>query len=323
MTWVLHLGNHFHIPQKRAVMIAFDNRQSKLHHPPRVLLYAILWRKGKRGGRGVRGRYGGSQCVGGVGGWIGKRKLRQKKGEGGGAKVFVAIKCNKSKQALRFDVCTHVIIDSTLKRHCTWTSCVLTSPSTPITKSETNTHTLGTHTHTQTLCSYTLEAWIITRIYWMVLVAPHSIKPSFIGLMINETAMMGEDEARRGPQYAGSNWNHRMSPGAGAELGCHLVWWSPWSCRCGDEWVNAFLLTALNKKGRRKHERESEIRPTSTGRWCMRKTQDKSIHTKSALVLVHYRPPDYMLTWNSQQAQLCDFMAGTLQHLRVDLCFNR
>lgn len=25
MTWVLHLGNHFHILQKRAVMIAFDN----------------------------------------------------------------------------------------------------------------------------------------------------------------------------------------------------------------------------------------------------------------------------------------------------------
>lgn len=44
MTWVLHLGNHFHIRQKQAEMIAFDNRQSKLHHPPRVLLYAVLWR---------------------------------------------------------------------------------------------------------------------------------------------------------------------------------------------------------------------------------------------------------------------------------------
>lgn len=39
----------------------------------------------------------------------------------------------------------------------------------------------------------------------MVLVAPHSIKPSFIGLMINETAMMGENEARRGLRHAGSN----------------------------------------------------------------------------------------------------------------------
>lgn len=54
MTWVLHLGNHFHIPQKRVVMIAFDNRQSKLHHPPRVLLYANLWRRKKTGGRGLR-----------------------------------------------------------------------------------------------------------------------------------------------------------------------------------------------------------------------------------------------------------------------------
>lgn len=32
MTWVLHLENHFHIPQQRVVMIAFDKRQSKLHH---------------------------------------------------------------------------------------------------------------------------------------------------------------------------------------------------------------------------------------------------------------------------------------------------
>lgn len=35
-------------------MIAFDNRQSKLHHPPRVLLYAILWRNRKRGRVGVK-----------------------------------------------------------------------------------------------------------------------------------------------------------------------------------------------------------------------------------------------------------------------------
>lgn len=80
MTWVLHLGNHFHIPQKRAVMIAFDNRQSKLHHPPRVLLYAILWRKRKRGGRGLRGRYGGSKCVGG---WVDWRKKAKTEEEGG------------------------------------------------------------------------------------------------------------------------------------------------------------------------------------------------------------------------------------------------
>lgn len=65
--------------------------------------------------------------------------------------------------------------------------------------------------HTQTYCPYTLEAWIITRIYWMVLVVPHSIRPFFIGLMIDETAMMGEDEEQRGLQHSGSNWNRRMS----------------------------------------------------------------------------------------------------------------
>lgn len=102
MTWVLHLGNHFHIPQKRAVMIAFDNRQSKLHHPPRVLLYAILWRKRKRkrkrGGRVLRRRNGGSQCVGGL------ERESSDRGRGG-----------QSQPGLGVDTCTHVIIDSTLK----------------------------------------------------------------------------------------------------------------------------------------------------------------------------------------------------------------
>lgn len=98
MTWVLHLGNHFHIPQKRAVMIAFDNRQSKLHHPPRVLLYAILWRKRKRGGRGLRVGGGGSHVW--VGGWYWRKKAKTQEGEGRREMVFVAVKCNKSKQAL-------------------------------------------------------------------------------------------------------------------------------------------------------------------------------------------------------------------------------
>lgn len=69
-------------------MIAFDNRQSKLHHPPRVLLYAILRRKRKRGGRvgGLRGRDGESQWVGGeVGVWGegGRRKKAKTEDRGG------------------------------------------------------------------------------------------------------------------------------------------------------------------------------------------------------------------------------------------------
>lgn len=113
MTWVLHLGNHFHIPQKRAVMIAFDNRQSKLHHPPRVLLYAILWRKRKRGGRGVkRGemeRWRESMC-----GWMGGLEKDKGGAEGRGAKVFPH-QMQQVKPGLGVDACTHVIIDSTLK----------------------------------------------------------------------------------------------------------------------------------------------------------------------------------------------------------------
>lgn len=106
--------------------------------------------------------------------------------------------------------------------------------------------------HTQTYCPYTLEAWIITRIYWMVLVVPHSIRSFFIGLVIDETAMMGEDEEQRGLQHSGSKWNRRMSTSTEAGLGCHLVWWTPRSCGGGDEWLSGFLLKAMNKSGRAK-----------------------------------------------------------------------
>lgn len=83
MTWVLHLGNHFHIPQKRAVMIAFDNRQSKLHHPPRVLLYAILCRKRKRREGGLRGEIWRESMCGWIGGWRDWRKqAKTEEGEG-------------------------------------------------------------------------------------------------------------------------------------------------------------------------------------------------------------------------------------------------
>lgn len=69
-------------------------------------------------------------------------------------------------------------------------------------------------TYTQALC-HTLGVWIITRIYWMVVFAPHSIKSFFIGLLINGSAMMDKDEGRRGLERTGSNWNHGMSAGAG------------------------------------------------------------------------------------------------------------
>lgn len=60
MTWVLHLENHFHIPQQRVVMIAFDKRQSKLHHLfPECSSVQTSWgeegrRRAKRGRRGLR-----------------------------------------------------------------------------------------------------------------------------------------------------------------------------------------------------------------------------------------------------------------------------
>lgn len=39
------LRKSFSYPAEADVMIAFDNQQSKLHRPPRVVFCAILWRK--------------------------------------------------------------------------------------------------------------------------------------------------------------------------------------------------------------------------------------------------------------------------------------
>lgn len=242
MTWVLHLGNHFHIPQKRVVMIAFDNRQSKLHHPPRVLLCAILWRKRKRRGRGLRGRDGGSHVwVGWVGG-IGERELRQRKEEGKNAKDYVAIKRNKSHQALGVTH-VHVIIDSTLKA-----------------------------LFMDLLCSHiALYTHYKSQIQMSKCSGHTDTVPIHLGGMDNHKDLL--NGAGRSSLYqvllyrACDKWDCHDGWGWGAEglithwielkpenepqhwagPGCHLVWWTPWSCRGGDEWGNAFLLTALNK----------------------------------------------------------------------------
>lgn len=89
MTWALRLGNHFHIQPKRAVMIAFDNQQSKRRRPPRVLLCAILWRGKKECGMAVR-RGEGERVICG---WR-KRDKAQERG-GGKTKNSAALRCNR------------------------------------------------------------------------------------------------------------------------------------------------------------------------------------------------------------------------------------
>lgn len=87
-----------------------------------------------------------------MGGWVWKAKTQEREGRGEGQRCqgFRRHKTQQVKSGLGADACTHVIIDSTLKQQHTWTSCVLTSPSTPITKSETDAHVLRTHTRTHT-----------------------------------------------------------------------------------------------------------------------------------------------------------------------------
>lgn len=117
--------------------------------------------------------------------------------------------------------------------------------------------------HTQTYCPYTLEAWIITRIYWMVLVVPHSISPFFIGLMIDETAMMGEDEEQRGLQHSGSNWNCRMSTSTRPAWAATLSDEPPEAV--GEEmngWVASFSKQWIKAAGQRL-EREGKMLFTS------------------------------------------------------------
>lgn len=85
----------------------------------------------------------------------------------------------------------------------------------------------------------------------MVVVPPHSIKSFFIGLMINETAIMGEDEGReRGGGYnALDQIETTESPSTGPGRAATLSDEAPEAVGGGDEWVNAFLLTALNREG--------------------------------------------------------------------------
>lgn len=85
--------------------------------------------------------------MGRVGGWVGERELRQRKEEGRNAKDFVAIKCNKSHQALGLTR-VHVIIDSILKTLYIFRSLVFTHHLLhPLRKSETNAQVLRTHRH--------------------------------------------------------------------------------------------------------------------------------------------------------------------------------
>lgn len=116
--------------------------------------------------------------------------------------------------------------------------------------------------HTQTYCPYTSEAWIITRIYWMVLVVLHSIRSVFIGAPDRWGCLDGWRCRSRGGRGATTFWiklKPRNEHEHQASRGCHLVWWTPRSCRGGDEWLSGFLLKAMNKSGRAKAwERERE-----------------------------------------------------------------
>lgn len=221
-----------------------------------------------------------------VDGWVGglEKESQDRGGRGGrSAKVIVHQMQQKSNQALGL-TSIHVIIDSTLKGTVHGPLVFQHHPLHPL-QSQRQMLICSGHTHTQTLCPYTLEAWIITRIYWMVVVAPHSIKSFFIGFMMNETAMMGEDAGRRGLQRAISNWNHRMSPSAGPG----------WAATLSDEPPEAVGVEMNGgtpsfsqhwlEKGEQKQERESKKDLTSTGGWCM--TRFKTV--KSNQVSAHVR----------------------------------
>lgn len=94
-----------------------------------------------------------------VAGW--RTRAKTEGGWGKNAKDSLAIKCNKSHKALGLTR-VHAKIDRTLKAQyepLVGTHRLLH----PLQKSETNVQVLWTHTHRHS--PYTLEAWIITRIY--------------------------------------------------------------------------------------------------------------------------------------------------------------
>lgn len=74
-----------------------------------------------------------------------------------------------------------------------------------------------------------------------------------------------------------------------ANLDCHLVWWTPWSCRGRDEWGNAFLLTALKKRSQNESVRDKvrHALPAQEGDAWQDSRQAKAIQCSHFLMIDH------------------------------------
>lgn len=90
-------------------------------------------------------------------------RTKAKREEGGNGKVFCRHQMQQVRRGLGVDTCTHVIIDSTLK--ALYMDLLFSNAALYAHYKVRDKCPHARDTHTQTLCSYTLGAWIITRIY--------------------------------------------------------------------------------------------------------------------------------------------------------------
>lgn len=208
----------------------------------------------REGGRGLRERDGGSQCVGGwVGGgdWM-KNAVTEERMWWRCQGFCYHHQMQQVKWGLGTDVCTHVIIDSTLKPLYMDLLCSNITLYTHYVVRDKCAQ--DTHTHTQALSPYLggvdnhkdlLNGGGRSSLY-QVLLYRHSDKWE---------CHDGWEWGAEGPTTCRMKLKPQNEPHCWTELGCHLVWWTPWSCSGEDEWVNAFLLTAQNERRKSKRVR--------------------------------------------------------------------
>lgn len=131
------------------------------------------------------------------------------------------------------------------KRHCTWTSC---DPIQALVRDKCL-HAQDTHTHTHTLLRHLggvdnhkdlLNGGGRSSLYQVLLYRPSD----------KWDCHDGRVWGAEGPTVLWIKLKPPNEPGRRTRPGCHLVWWTPWSCRGGDEWANAFLFTELKRRGR-------------------------------------------------------------------------
>lgn len=147
------------------------------------------------------------------------------------------------KLGLRTDVCTHIITNGTLKAlymDILWSNTSISQRQMLTCSGHTHTHTQLRHLGGVDNHKDLLNGGGRSSLYQVLLYRPSD----------KWDCHDGRVWGAEGPTVLWIKLKPPNEPGRRTRPGCHLVWWTPWSCRGGDEWANAFLFTELKRRGR-------------------------------------------------------------------------